>query len=219
MAKIRTLCLIIFAASLLASCGGAATKTGAGAGVDSGSAGPRPELEVKIDGKDVPFEAKSGWQSTTDYNEYAAGGGKPTLTTGLQEFALRNYEYDPKKNYGVIKMSNEKLAAPGQVLISFTLWDEKGKTDRKTPLKAATYASDHKDSMSLSNLQVYIFGEGKDQIEGLSFSGGVPGNKGEVKISSVTNDTASGEIDVTGKSPSGKDVAVKGKFSAKIFRP
>lgn len=216
MTKLRALCLIIIVASFLTACGGAGTQTDTGPG--SGPISLKPELEVKIDGKDVPIEVKSGWQSTTDYNEYAAPGGKPTLTTGLQEFALRNYEYDPKKNYGAIKMSDEKLNAPGQVLVAITLWDEKGKTDRKTPLKAATYASDHQDSISLSAVTVYIFGEGKDQIEGLSFSGGTS-NQGGVKITSVAGDNATGEIDVAGKSPSGKDVSVKGRFTAKIYRP
>ena len=217
MTKIRTLGLVIVAASLLTACGAAGTSTGPNTGINSGTTSSKPAFEIKIDGKDVPMEIKSAWQAGNDYSEFSGPGGKVTLTTGLQEFALRNYEYDPKKNYGVIKMSNEKLTAPGQILVSFALWDEKGTTDRKTPLKPATYTSDHKDSMSLSNLQVYIFGEGKDQLEGLSFSGGTS-NKGEVKITSVTGDTATGEIDVNGQS-NGKEFSVKGKFTAKIYRP
>jgi major membrane immunogen (membrane-anchored lipoprotein) len=218
MMKIRALSLLIVAASLLAACGSTGTNTNTISGTGSGKTGSTPEFEIKFDGKDVPMEIKSGWQKGNDYSEFAQPGGKPTLTTGLQEFALRNYEYDPKKNYGVIKMANEKLTAPGQILVSIVLWDEKGTTDRTTPLKVGTYASDHKDSMSLSAVTIYMYGEGKDQIEGGSFSGGTP-NKGEVKITSVANDTATGEIDVNIKSPSGKDVTVKGKFTAKMYKP
>lgn len=210
---------MLILATLVASCGGAGSGGGAspGAGASSGATSPTSDFEIKIDGKVVPLKIESGWQAASDYSEYSTPGGKPTLTTGLQVFALRNYEYDPKKNYGAIKLDNEKLTAPGQMRVVIILWDEKGTTDRKTPLKAATYASDHKDSMSLNAVTVQSFAEGKDQVNGLSFSGGTP-NKGEVKITSVTNDTASGEIDVSGTS-GGKDFSIKGKFTAKLFKP
>lgn len=213
MTRIRTLSLVIVAASLLMACGGAGTNTGTSSGTTSSTSA----FVVKIDGKDVPVEIKSGWEAGSEYSEFSGPGGKVTLKTGLQEIALRNYEYDPKKNYGAIKMDDEKLTAPGQIRVVITLWDEKGTTDKNTPIKPATYASDHKDSMSLSAVTVQFFGEGKDEVKGLSFSGGTL-NKGEVKITSVTGGTVTGEIDVSGTSGE-KDFSVKGTFTAKIYRP
>lgn len=170
-------------------------------------------LAVKIAGQDVPLEVKSSWEMTKDFTYYS-DPGKPT--TALYWFAIRNYALD--KPNGTIIFDNEKLKAPGQVLVFFALYGEKGTTNEKTPVKVATYKDDGKESTSLTTLAVYVFGEGKDEISSLSLGSGSPDNKGTVTITSVTGDTVTGEIDASGKA-NGKDVSVKGPFTAKIYRP
>jgi predicted small secreted protein len=203
MKKLLTLVLIVTSV-LLAACGGSG---GAGTGASS-----KPALEVKLAGKDVPLDVKSSWQMTKDYTSYS---DPKTPTTALHWFTIRNYEYD--KPNGTIMFDNEKLKAPGQVLVFFSLYGEKGTTDEKTPVKVGTYKDDGHSSTSLSTVTIFVFGEGKDEVASLTMGAGVPGNKGEVKITSVTSDTVTGEIDAIGKA-NDKDVSVKGTFTAKIYK-
>lgn len=67
-------------------------------------------------------------------------------------------------------------------------------------------------------MTVYVFGEGKNEVYSVDLGGGSPDNKGEVKVTAVTGDTVTGEIDASGKA-NGKDVSVKGTFTAKIYKP
>jgi hypothetical protein len=199
MTRTKTLCLVIAATWLLAACGGAGTS--------------KQGLAVKIAGKDVPLEVKSSWEMNKDFTDYS-DPKKPT--TALYWFAIRNYAYD--KPNGTIIFDNEKLTAPGQALVFVSLYGEKATTDEKTAVKAATYPGDGKYSTSLSTVTVYGFADGKTEVASLSIGPGSPDNKGEVKITSVTGDTVTGEIDASGKA-NGKDVSVKGTFTAKIYKP
>ena len=196
----KKLLLLIGASLLFSACGGVGTPA-------------KPALAVKVAGKDVPLEVKSSWQMSKDYTSYS-DPNKPT--TALYWFTIRNYAYD--KPNGTIMFDNEKLKAPEQVLVFFALYGEKATTNEKTPVKVATYKDDGKQSTSLSTVTVYVFGEGKDEVASLSMGAGVPGNKGEVKITAVTGDNVTGEIDASGKA-NGKDVSVKGTFTAKIYQP
>ena len=195
----KKLLLLIGASLLFTACGGAGTSKSA--------------FAVKIDGKDVPLEVKSSWEMTKDFTDYS-DPKKPT--TALYWFALRNYAYD--KPNGTIIFDNEKLTAPGQVLVFISLYGDKATTNEKTPVKVADYKGDGKYSTSLSTVTVYLFGAGKDEVYSVDLGGGSPNNKGEVKINSVTGDTVTGEIDASGKA-NGKDVSVKGTFTAKIYKP
>lgn len=191
-------CVVLGTIFLLPACGGMGTS--------------KPSLAVKIAGKDVPLEVKSSWEMTKDFTDYS-DPKKPT--TALYWFAIRNYAYD--KPNGTIIFDNEKLKAPGQVLVFISLYGEKATTDEKTAVKVADYKGDGKYSTSLSTVTVYVFGEGKDEVSSLSIGPGSD-NKGDVKITSVTGDTVTGEIDASGK-VNGKEVSVKGPFTAKIYKP
>jgi hypothetical protein len=195
----KKLLLLIGTTLLLTACGGlGSSKSG---------------LAVKLDGKDVPLEVKSSWQMNKDFTDYS---DPKKATTALHWFAIRNYAYD--KPNGTIIFDNEKLKEPGQVLVFISLYGEKATTDEKTPVKVASYPGDGKYSTSLSTVTVYFFGEGKDNVVSLSLGPGSPDAKGEVKITSVTGDTVIGEIDASGKA-NGKEVSVKGPFTAKIYKP
>ena len=201
MKKILLPALFLIMASLMfAACGGAGKSS-------------TPALAVKIDGKDVTFEAKSSWEMAQNYTDYS-NPQKPT--TALYWFALRNFAYDEPNS--TIMVSNEKLTAPGQLLVFFSLYGEKATSTEKTPLKVMTYSGDGKYSTSLAVVTVYVHGATKDEVYFVDLGGGSPDNKGEVKITAVTGDTVTGEIDASGKA-NGKAVSVKGTFSAKMFKP
>lgn len=201
--------MVISACLLLTACGGSGSNTGGGStGADS-----KPAFEVKVDGKVVPMEVKSSWESQNSYTAYSQ---EPPPTTALHQFAIRNYAYD--KPNGSIMASNEKLSAAGQVLVFFTLYGENGKSDEKTPVKVATYNGGGTMNTTLGRVLVYMYGEGKDDLRIIAFDSGSTDNKGAVKITSVTGDTITGEIDASGK-PDGKDVSVKGPFTVKIYNP
>lgn len=199
MKRLQLSVMLVGASLLLAAC--------------AGIGGSKSGLAVNISGKDVPLEVKSSWQMSKDYTSYGEPGNP---TTALHWFTIRNYDYD--KPNGTIMFDNEKLKAPGQVLVFFSLYGEKATTNEKTPVKVATYKDDGKYSTSLSTVTVFTFAEGKDEVSALQLGPGSAGNKGEVKITSVTGDTVTGEIDASGK-VNGKDVTVKGPFTAKIYKP
>ena len=201
----KRLWLIITVCLFLIACGNKGAGPG---GTDSKSA-----FEVKIEGTVVPIEVKSSWQSQNSYTEYSKN---PSPTTALHQFAIRNYAYD--KPNGTIMASNEKLSAPGQVLVYFTLYGENGKSDEKTPVKVGTYTGGGAMNMNLGRVLVYRYGDGKDDLKIIAYDSGSADNKGSVKITAVTADTVTGEIDATGKSD-GKDVSVKGPFTVKIYKP
>jgi len=198
------LLLIICVCLLVLACG---NKGGPG-GADSKSA-----FEIKIEGTVVPMEVKSSWEAQISFTDY---GQNPSPTTALYQFAIRNYAYD--KPNGSIMASNEKLSAPGQVLVYFTLYGENGKSDIKTPVKVATYTGGGAMNMTLGRVLVYRYGDGKDDLKIIAYDSGSASNKGSVKITAVTGDTITGEIDASGKSD-GKDVSVKGPFTVKIYKP
>lgn len=205
----KAIWLFVIAGMFLTACGGSGTNSGSG----SGSIDSKPAFEIRIEGAVVPMEVKSSWESQNSYTGYSQ---TPPPTTALHQFAIRNYAYD--KPNGSIMASNEKLSAAGQVLVYFTLYGENGKSDEKTPVKVTTYNGGGTQNMTLERVLVYRFGEGKDDLRIIAFDSGAANNKGSVKITSVTGDTITGEIDVTGKHD-GKDVSVKGPFTAKIYKP
>jgi hypothetical protein len=81
-----------------------------------------------------------------------------------------------------------------------------------------TYQGDGKYSSSLAVMTVYVYGASKDEVYFIDLGGGSPDNKGEVKITTVTGDSVTGEIDASGK-VNGKEISVKGTFTAKMFKP
>lgn len=164
-------------------------------------------FEAKVNGTNVLGEVKSAWLKKT---EYSSGNGK---TTAMNVFVIRNFEYDANAK-GSALFDNEKLAEKGQTRVQFTVYDEPG-SDKKTPLKVGTYPSGTANNKSLGVCGIFQQAEGKDESTITWF--GQPTDKGEVKITSVTDDEISGEVECTGKS-NDKEIYVKGKFTAKIYK-
>lgn len=164
-------------------------------------------FEAKVNGTNVMGEVKSTWLKKT---EYLSGGGK---TTAMNVFVIRNFEYDANAK-GSALFDNEKLAEKGNTRVQFTVYDEPG-TDKKTPIKVGTYPSGTANNKSLGVCGIIQQADGKDEFNITWF--GKQTDKGEVKITSVTDDAVSGEIECTGKS-NDKDIYIKGKFTAKIYK-
>jgi hypothetical protein len=164
-------------------------------------------FEAKVNGTNVLGDVKSTWLKKT---EYLSGGSNKTA---MNIFVIRNFEYDANTK-GSALFDNEKLAEKGQTRVQFTVYDEPG-SDKKTPLKVGTYPSGTANNKTLGVCGIIQQGDGKDEMNITWF--GQSTDKGEVKITSVTDDEVSGEVECTGKS-NNKDIYVKGKFTAKIYK-
>jgi hypothetical protein len=195
----KKLLLIICASLFLSACGGSGTS--------KDGAGSKPSFEAKVNGQDVLKGVKSSWQVTKEVG---------TPTTAMHVFVIRNFDYDANAKYSVL-FDDDKLKEAGQAYVIFTIYDEKDKSNAKTPLKVGTYSGKSESNNSFGQFSIVTFGDGSRNNYNIIHMG-QPNNKGEVKITSVTDDTVTGEIDASGKDGD-KEVSVKGAFTAKIYKP
>lgn len=196
----KKILFIIFAALVFAACGGGARST----------------IEIKYDGKEIPFveNEKSGWQ-TVQRALYGASGDFADRRHALRWITLRNYEFDAAKT----SPNGDKLTTPEQVKIFLSLHDDQG-TDVDTPLKTTSFkgAKSSGGPMNLELVNVYIFRDGKEELIQLYPSQAKDAASCEVKINSVNGDTITGEINAAGQ-VNGKEFSIKGPFTAKIYKP
>jgi hypothetical protein len=194
------LLFIICAALAFAACGGS---------------GSRSTIEIKYDGKEIPFveNEKSGWH-TVQRALYGASGDFADRRHALRWITLRNYEFDAAK----ISPNSDKLTAPEQVKIFLSLHDEPG-TDVDTPLKATSFkgAKSGGGPMNFELINVYVFRDGKEEIIQLYPSQAKDPATCEVKIISVDGNMIKGEINAVGQKD-GKEFSVKGPFTAQIHK-
>lgn len=173
----------------------AATKT-AGAP----DAAPSPRLTIVSGGGESPLEVKSGafFKSTQTYSD---GGKTETATQAV--FRIANFDMEKAKG---AKPEN------GQMVAVFVLVGAGG-TDEKAALQPGTYPVRTGDFSKApkfnitSNCGFVMFAGGAQSEKKLATSK----MQGETRISSVTNDSVTGEINVTdGES------TIKGTFVAKL---
>ncbi len=195
----KKIILLMFAALIFASCNSA----------------PRSTIEIKYDGKEIPFveNEKSGWQ-TVQRALYSANGDFADRRHALRWITIRNYEFDAAKT----NPNADKLTAPEQVKIFLSLHDEQG-TDVDTPLKTSSFkgAKSGGAPMNLELLNVYTFRDGKEEMLQLYPSQTKDPTACEVKIISVDGNTIKGEINAAGQI-NGKDFSIKGPFTAQIYK-
>ncbi|HMS08926.1 MAG TPA: hypothetical protein PKE66_05550, partial [Pyrinomonadaceae bacterium] len=98
------------------------------------------------------------------------------------------------------------LAAEGETRVMFQIVGEEG-TDEKTKMKPGTYTTKCEKYNCVDFVNLSRFANGKEE----KISVDTRKAEGEVRITSVTDDTISGEIDLTEGGNS-----VKGPFTAKI---
>jgi hypothetical protein len=184
--------LLAAAAAFYLACGG------------GGAGGSK--IDVSFNGNAVPLEVKSSgvYPATKTFSMTADGETK--MTKAVNHYvALANFELDTK---GPATMGRA-LTEDGNVRVVFQIVGEEG-TDEKAPVKAGTFVANTAKCEKyncVDFLQISRFTGGKEEKLSLTMSRA----EGDVKITSVTDDTISGEIDITKGQHS-----VKGSFTAKI---
>jgi hypothetical protein len=166
---------------------------------------------VNIDGQDNKFEPTSTWATHWEKTfSYPVDGETVKETSAHSTVILANYELDSKD--GKFSLNKQKIEKPEQIKISFSFTGEKG-TDYSTPIKVGEYEIEPGDFLKggesfnkVDGVEIHYFSDGKEKEA--SFNGNKM--KGKINITEVTDNTISGNIDVT----DGKH-SVKGSFSAK----
>jgi hypothetical protein len=188
----KKLLLILLAGVVMSACGGA----GVGAG---GS-----KLSVKIGGQDKTMDVKSG--GVYYGNVISTSPGKPNIQTWCHYIVVANYDLDTAS----LATMKKPLTSPDQMRVMFSLAGEDG-TNTDTPFKVGTYNAAGDKINEMRSLSVTTQVDGKDKDETFDTMSSVSKITGTVKITSVTADSVSGEIDVTEG-----DKSVKGNFTAKL---
>ena len=126
-------------------------------------------------------------------------------TAATYNVYVASYDLDA----GNFAMTLQKpLASDDQVRVEFSLVGEEGTND-KSPLKAGSYSAKADKYMKVETVGIVTRKGGADSKNW--FDRGTL--NGEVKLTSVSDDSISGDIDVT----SG-DSTVKGSFTAKVLK-
>lgn len=188
----KRLLIVIFAGLWLAACGAA--------GIGSSAS----KLDVKVGGKDSTLNVKSG---TVNYgNVISTAPGKPNVQTSAHTIYIANYEMDTT----TVGWMRKPLTAPDQIRVDIQLTGEAATKD-DSPFKVGTYSPKADKFNTVRFVRVNTFADGK-QTE-TDFDTGFSGEKvtGEVKITSVTADSVSGEVNLTEG-----DKSIKGTFTAKL---
>lgn len=198
----KLLIMILATIGLLSACGGA----GASKGTDTTSAVPTGKLELKTGGKNLTLTENSGAVYLSEMVSTAPG--KPNVKTSLHTIYVANFEMDTSGAGWMRK----PLTAPEQMRVSLELIGEDG-TDKNSPLKVGTYAAQADKTKGVRVAKVLTFADGKQTETSFNSLMGNGDKKatGEVKITSVTAESVSGEVDLTEG-----DKAIKGVFTAKI---
>ncbi|HRH40170.1 MAG TPA: hypothetical protein PKY82_00905 [Pyrinomonadaceae bacterium] len=188
----KKLLLISLFSLFLMACGGA------GAGSSS------PKLNIKVGGKDSTMEVKSG--GVYYGNVISTSPGKPPIQTFSHSIYLANYEMDTT-NATTMKKA---LTSLEQVRILIGLQGEEGTKD-DSPFRVGTYTLKAERFNKVSTVMITTFADGNEKSDNFDTMSSMSKADGEVKITSVTADSVSGEINVTEG-----DKTIKGTFTAKL---
>ena len=160
-----------------------------------------PKLEVNDGSKTSTLNVKSG--EVYYGNVISTYPGKPSLQTFAHEIVLANYDINQ------VTMHNP-LTAPEQMRVEIQLTGEAG-TKNESPFKVGTYRVKNDAINDVRTIGIRTFADGKEvktYFETLSSSSTADG---EVKITAVTSDMVSGEINLTEGTKS-----IKGNFTARL---
>jgi len=181
-------CLIALAALFLAGCGKGAG--GNGLHVKSPATGEKN------------LAAKSGYSFAVT-KTFTDTSNKITTAPSSRVY-VANYDLDA----GNFAMTLDKpLTSDEHLRVTFSLVGEQGENE-KTPLKAGTYSAKADKFMRVEDVGIVSRKAGADSKVWLDRST----LTGEVKVTSVSGDTMSGDIDV-----SAGETSIKGSFTAKIL--
>lgn len=169
-----------------------------------GVGGGGSKLTVKSGGKEVSADVKSGGVSYG--NIISTAPGKPNIQTFSHSIYLANFEMD-LTNAATMKKA---LSSPEQIRVQIGLQGEEGTKD-DSPFKVGTYNLKSERFNRISTVVITTFADGKEKSDSFDTMSSMSKAEGEVKITSVTADSVSGEINVTEG-----DKSVKGTFTAKL---
>lgn len=192
----KKLLSITFLSIFLTACGAAGISTS------------ESKLDVKAGGKDMVLNVKSGEVYPSEMVFTAPG--KPNVKTFVHKIYLANFEMDTSGGSG---WTNKPLTAPEQMRVQIDLTGEEG-TDMKSPFKVGTYTAQADKTSGVRTAIIRTFADGKQtdtRFDSLMSIGGGKKAEGEVKITNVTADFVSGEVNLTEG-----DKSIKGAFTAKL---
>lgn len=176
--------------------------TGCGSG---GGGAAASKLSVKLGAKESSIEVKSSMSSYG--NIISTTPGKPPVQTFSHSIYLANYEMDTT-NEATMKKA---LTAPEQIRIVIGLDGEEG-TKSDSPFKVGNYVLKTSERINrVSLVSITTFADGKEKTESFDTMSSLSKATGDVKITAVTGDTVSGELNV-----SEGDKSISGKFTAKL---
>lgn len=189
--------LILGLCLLLSGCGGGVVGTSGGGGT---------AIPTKLD-------VKAGKDSTLDKNgvvylsEMAfTAPGKPTLKSSSHYLFFANFELDASNP----REMRKDLTTPDQTRVEIQLTGEDGtKTD--SPFKVGTYSAQAENVNGVRLVRISTFADGKQTQTDFEVMNTSKKAAGDVKITAVTADSVSGEINVTDGAKS-----IKGTFTAKL---
>jgi len=182
--------LIVVVVLLLSACGG--------------GGGGAQKLDVKVGGKDSTLSVKS---SGVYYgNVISTSPGKPDVQTFAHDIYLANYDMDTTSGATMRK----PLTAPEQLRVELQLCGE-DRTKNESPFKVGTYSAKADKFNRVRSITVVTFADGKETKTTFDTMGLTPKAEGEVKLTAVTADSISGEVNL-----SEGDKSIKGNFTAKL---
>jgi len=186
----KKLWLIILAILFVSACGAAG--------------GGGSKLDIKVGGKDSTLTIKSG--GVYYGNVISTSPGKPNVQTFAHDIYLANYEMDTTSAATMRK----PLTAADQIRVELQLTGEDGtKTD--SPFKVGTYSAKADKINRVRSIIVATFADGKETRTTFDTMGLTPKADGDVKLTAVTADSISGEVNL-----SDGDKSIKGKFTTKL---
>lgn len=177
--------LIVLAAVFVAACGAGA-----------------PKLDVKVSDKNAPLNIKTA--KAYYGNIINTMPGQPPVQTSDHSIYLANYEMDTTSHVTMRK----PLTAPEQMRVWLALSGATG-TKEDTPFKVGTYSAKADKINSVIDISITTFADGKEKTTTFDTHSSMKKVDGEVKITEVTADTVSGDVNLTEG-----DKSIKGNFTA-----
>lgn len=168
-----------------------------------GKSGGGNSLQVKSTAtgeKDMPVKSSYAFAVTKSFTDV----NMKITTAATYNVYAANYDLDGSFFAQTI---NKPMTADDQLRVTFSLVGDEGGTE-KTAAKAGTYSAKADKFMKAESVGIVSRKGGADNTVWLD-RGALTG---DVKVSSVSGDTITGEVDLT----SG-DTTIKGSFTAKIL--
>lgn len=168
----------------------------------SGSGGTTLTVGLGEDEKKLDITSSGTYTSTKTFS--MTKDGQTTSSKAVSHyFALANYDLDTSS--GMISLE-KPLTGADQMRVVFQIVGDEG-TDEKAPIKTGTYSATSDKYNKVDTARVMAFADGKEVKNYFN----IDKAEGDIKITSVSGEIVTGEIDIKEG-----DKSVKGSFTAKI---